>query len=1587
MIKRTLILSLIAAMLAAPMLSIRAAVAEPVGEFYASPGSVMPGAEVVFSGFGFLPDSSVELYLQTLPSQYLGMLATDSAGQFSGALPLPVVAAGNYQVMAVPYDVLTDIAVLPAMTLDLLPNSGSPGTIVHFAVNNLAAGQLRLDYAGIPIYGPVDVSAGIFEGDFLVPADRPNSFPQDVPVIAFNTIGNQTIGSAITYFVAESQDWPIFSSPPYSILITEVPPNPVAPGYPFTFQGTISPPPQGPLNLYELKLLWKSASGQIVPITDGTPQLLSNGSFTITGHAPSLLGGDPLLPGFETGGSVGVIFIDKNNGGNSTAGFAPWLNPPYPVFKVKVVDENGSPIQGAIVDVRAFYASLKTISGETSGEKVMQNQLNNLEMHPNQIINFLNLYTPSQSDPFSCELTNTYGRTDENGIFEVKIDPEMLSLLGSKTYIKNGNQSGYMEYPLDIDFPLYVNATFQGFGNKGLPEPYTLAIHFSGTTHWFYDAAKNTKLDTDPLIVSLKSLPAGTKITVPIVPKVKDPSTIHDAAVVLGGFKNYLGLNIPMTAFGNLYSFPLSQFPDAWFTGSGNIDIEFEYDPALFGPLDEDNITFTLEGHTYPFYFYYKKSGGQQGCEIVKYRATIPQAHRLSPGNHTGLIEIRDNATVPNITKHYIQLNYISPPTWILDAKYKAREINLFGTSIVMHGYQFPAGAPNSTSNLDTDVPKIGPLANNVSFQDDVEQSLYPDHTSGITYAGRSDSTVVDEDVVPPKYYNSSVAGGNEISIPEETVTVLDTGKIPLYRHVIGIYPIAGATLGADMWIDATLTTSGLIKFLPGGGTSTNMLVFPKATIGVDAFLDASVLFGLISASAHALPNIGLGMPASFVDGTLSDSKRCFLYQLTLSWTAKTGICPLCLSYSDSEELFNGSNPSPCTVPSTASASLAESYVTATTAQPPTSSPSIAVDGFGHTLLVWSDANNNIQSRLMSGGQTVGDFAVSSTMGGIDPQVAFYAPNKAVAVWTESSLGSSQNATLEQALQAQHLKYALWNGNSWGAPQNLTLPAASNGEGKVVLAGCPSTQANCPAGGGVTAVWVRDMGAAYSERNFRLFYAAFNGGVWGSAAAVDPASTGTDAEAAVAYSPTGAAQVVWMRDADRSLSTVTDRLIYHRQLASESPVTALTGLPASAVEPSLAVNAAGEMILAFTVATDPTAFMGNQRQLHAAKQTCGGGGCTWAYSALVDSNNRPVHAESPALTLNSNGQAQITYRALGFGEGYSGGPTVLPGDPLGTVIGTGEIAQALVTVSGANLATITPSYQTSSGNTVWQTTAVYDPLFNQTYAVGSQGSGPALSQQALSALEAMGYSVDGLAVAEDPLVFAVTSSTPDFSITDVIPSTVYPQPEGEPLIILVTVLNNGPSFTSGREMGNLVVKLAWDAPVGLGTPAGEVVIPFIDAGTLTGIEFSADPAAGTLTPPTFPHLPHTLYVQVNPAQTIAESDFQNNSYSMEIGGLPTPQKLAGAAEPGDSSVFLEWLPVEHSSVKGYRVYRSSDGRDYAPVGSTFIPGFVDLSGVIGQTYQYRVTAFAEDGFESALSEPIQATVGVVYPVYLPLVNR
>ncbi len=179
--------------------------------------------------------------------------------------------------------------------------------------------------------------------------------------------------------------------------------------------------------------------------------------------------------------------------------------------------------------------------------------------------------------------------------------------------------------------------------------------------------------------------------------------------------------------------------------------------------------------------------------------------------------------------------------------------------------------------------------------------------------------------------------------------------------------------------------------------------------------------------------------------------------------------------------------------------------------------------------------------------------------------------------------------------------------------------------------------------------------------------------------AVDSTSTATDSEPSLAYQ-NGIPVVAWVKDADRNLGTLTDRKIAYRALNGMSSVSVPSDLPAGAVEPSLAANGAGNLRLAFTVATDAGGLAGNQRQLYFAAQSCGGS-CTWSIQPLTDWHGRAIHAEGPKLTINNAGQGSILYRGLGMGPLPGGGNGVFKEDAQGIIQGTGEVAK--VTVNAA----------------------------------------------------------------------------------------------------------------------------------------------------------------------------------------------------------------------------------------------------------------------------------------------------------------
>ena len=101
-----------------------------------------------------------------------------------------------------------------------------------------------------------------------------------------------------------------------------------------------------------------------------------------------------------------------------------------------------------------------------------------------------------------------------------------------------------------------------------------------------------------------------------------------------------------------------------------------------------------------------------------------------------------------------------------------------------------------------------------------------------------------------------------------------------------------------------------------------------------------------------------------------------------------------------------------------------------------------------------------------------------------------------------------------------------------------------------------------------------------------------------------------------------------------------------------------------------------------------------------------------------------------------------------------------------------------------------------------------------------------------------------------------------------------------------------------------------------------------------------------------------------------------------LGGEPTVPPPAGVTvTAGASSTFLRWNPSPSPRVVGYNVYRDTaqDGTYATKLNDTPITGasFEDSTAIAGVTYYYKVTAVADDGSESAMSEFTFTVAGLI----------
>jgi len=1001
------------------------------------------------------------------------------------------------------------------------------------------------------------------------------------------------------------------------------------------------------------------------------------------------------------------------------------------------------------------------------------------------------------------------------------------------------------------------------------------------------------------------------------------------------------------------------------------------HDVLLYGSLSE--VKLLLDGAEYEVVS--MAGAPNEQCDGAStFRVTIPNSHRLTAGYHLARLDAKDASGF--VTQRYVQLNVVNPPGWFKDPTYKNRSISYTPGWVTIQGEQLSPGDPNATSTLGADVPQVGQLDNAAGANGRLYQTLKPAGEKSTSFYRSIRSQALNTNG-PNQSALEPAAGANPIKFGN-SLTILEAGRMPLFRDVWGVWPIASATLGADMWFNATLSYNGEVAIDPtSGGTNTKLHVDPESQVGLDVFLDVSALFGIVKADAHAIPVVGVGLPVDLVNGTKTDGAVCFRYKLDIKWSARVGPCvdtPLgstCIKESGTKNIFDHWQPDdkPLCSPPKPAAAMASS---ASPEPPPSASPALATDGFGHSLAVWNTEQGDILASTYLGTTWAAPASVDGSHASVAPKVTFLAPNQAVAVWAKSGLAPEQapTATFTDTVRAQHLAYAIWNGSVWSSPQDLTTLAGNGeGEGDVALAGCPDTDASCPAGGAVTAVWMRDVVGNLAQRQFRLFYANYANGAWSSPQPVDGSSMATDSEPEVVYQG-GVPVVAWVRDVDRNLGTLADRRLVYRLLNSPDVISP-GELPAAITEPSLAVDTQGQLKLAFTVGVDPQAFSGNQRQLYSAVQTCNPG-CSWNVQPLADNHGRPIHAEGPVLTTNVQGAGTITYRALGFGPVPGSGYQAFPEDSQGVITGMGDLAQVKVdfATTAAN-----PHYLTNDVAIDWQASAVYDSLVKQTYTLVVNGSQPVLPVSAELALPpASELAASTLIMVDQPLTFVPVPEQPDYVVASVVPDIPYLLPE-QPYSAQVQVRNEGASaLPPASDQPQLLA--TWDGPPGVGLFAGQIQVGDLTAGQLFTVPLE-------LALPPNPNLLHELFVTINADLAITETNLANNSLSIPLGGLPAPEGVSVSAQPGRSLVFLEWAPAVDPRVVGVRIYRRAGGDRLEPVGSSLGTGFVDLTAAFDQSYQYALTSFAQDGSESVHTEPIGVTLSPKqgYQVYLPAILR
>lgn len=1544
----------------------------------ALPAASMPGSEIIARGIGYPASERIEFQLVDIaggPAIPAGELFAGDDGRLFGRVTLPDALPGNYRLQAWARGSLQGAApveLLAPPTLSLMPTQGPPGRLVNATFSPIGAGRVTIYYDDVPVLGPVLQSGGSFQASFIVPADRPVPLGGPVEVRAEQESGGSIAATAAATF----QSQPAVDD---AVVLTTFsgPGEALSPGETFTFSGQVLVPSFRSPSDYRWTAAMRTTDGRLVPVNLGPIEFDGAGNFEGAGVMPSLASGFGYLA-FGQATDLGLVYKLPSSGNSA---FLQAVVIDYEPLEVQTLRFNvrrqsdGSPVETAVVNVFANTVFVPpgwnfeedgwpgTRAAGTTLQKPMWSAA---YAAPNQYVDAIQQATHeigSHTNPVTdCPITLSSGLTNSNGDWQANAVPWLNWFYDALAYDTSQlDLNTRINGPGKATFSANISATHLDLGLINPDNGVCTGQRF------------DFQYDYDTQLWKLRSDLDGD-FDLPFDPDEIIDVVLPDCGAAAPGIPAdpYMpGLPVqqvtfadqPALRFGAIWSFP--DVNGASLIVDEVPQIRLPHASFVFGLLQ--NPTLYFDGQEVGPLAVEGAACGQSGVDYV---IDLPQLVSYPPGIRTGFITAEDSNGDP-LPPRFFQVDIRPGPTWINQAgDFTTRSIFWSPEKVSLF-----AAEPDQDQAIAVPNPGygIGALGNDNETAADVYQTLYPSGAGTRRRLGDANSTAVNRpnDPVANEANGAGSASGNPVSFgSEDPITVLDTGKIPLFRYAWGIPPIASATVGADIWFKALYAYYGE-WVMTNSQVLVDVTTEAIAQAGLDLWIDASVILDLVSLSAFALPHFELTMPLVIDDNQFDSaaSQPCFEFALDVSWEVKVGWCPFCVKAGDIAELFDVQEPSACATRAARTARTSRGAPNI----PPIDRTSLAVDGVGLASMVWGDGSGDLQFQAYENGLPSVLQSLAAGPGAMGATHAYFDSGKAVMVWAQSSLTEAQFMALDgdpndpldgdftAAMAAQHLAYRIDDGSGWSAPMTLTSP--SGGDGGVVLAACPAYDASCPPGGEVLAVWVHDASGNINLHDMKLRYAYFDGMTWGPILDVDPGSTAKDLQPSATYL-NGEPAVVWVRNPsvsnDGSTATfdLNQRRLAYRFLRQPAGVQIPSTLPLAVASPSVAAFNADTLSIAFSVATEGEAFLGTRRSLYTAFGIqCFAGICQFnSAQERTDNQNRRIFVERPKLSRNLNGQGVITFRQLGVEN-----PT--DDDPDGVLQHTGALMQMIFDYQPmAPPAPSDPIELSNLGAVNWKVDAVFDPASNAMLTSAVQIEQTA-GRSGAKRRPTPGVKERRIGTAGATLLLAERPMLPEFELlaSQLDPTWI---PEGGSAELEVTVRNNGPAWS---DPGPVTVATYWNGPPGLGLPGPTQAIDDLPTGQPLTVSLTVPLPAGLNQDDE-----QTLHVVVNPQQQIAEADGSNNARSVAVGALPPPTGLENVDGDASGNVVIHWEPVDDPRVTGYRVYREDPDASLHFVGYTEVPGFADFSAESQQHHRYRVASVSAGLNESVPSEPVVA---------------